>query len=118
VERLRRDCAAGIVMATARRGVDDRILGLSLGADSYLEKPLDVRELEAIIRSLWGRLAAGAAAAAEAWLFTPDDWTLAAPDGVVLRLSAAEYNVVTLLCREAGAAVPREVLFQALGKVA
>ncbi|MFA7428654.1 MAG: response regulator transcription factor [Rhodospirillaceae bacterium] len=119
VERLRGTCGAGIIMATARRGVDDRIHGLSLGADSYLEKPLDVRELEAMIRSLWGRLAARAPAAPETvWLFSPEDWTLTAPDGLSIRLSTAEYNMITLLARKPGVAVSRDILFQALGKTA
>lgn len=119
VKRLRGICDAGIIMATARRGVDDRIHGLNLGADSYLEKPLDVRELEAVIRSLWGRLAPRAPEEpAPAWLFSPDDWTLTAPDGLSVRLSTAEYNMITLLAREPGVAVSRDILFQALGKTA
>lgn len=119
VERLRGTSTAGIIMATARRGVDDRIQGLSLGADSYLEKPLDVRELEAVIRSLWGRLAPRAPSDPDTvWLFSPEDWTLTAPDGLSVRLSTAEYNMVTLLAREPGVAVSRDILFQALGKTA
>lgn len=119
VERLRGTSNAGIIMATARRGVDDRIHGLRLGADSYLEKPLDVRELEAVVRSLWGRLAARPPAEPDTtWLFSPEDWTLTAPDGLSVRLSTAEYNMITLLARDPGVAVSRDVLFQALGKAA
>ncbi len=119
VERLRGTSSAGIIMATARRGVDDRIHGLSLGADSYLEKPLEVRELEAMIRSLWGRLGPRAPAEPDTvWLFSPEDWTLTAPDGLSVRLSTAEYNMITLLARDPGVAVSRDVLFRALGKAA
>lgn len=117
VEQLRRDTDAGIIMATARRGVDDRIHGLSLGADSYMEKPLDVRELEVVIRNLWARVSPQPAPEpAECWLFSPEDWTLAAPDGVVVRLSAAEYTVVTCLARQPGIPVSRDALFAVLGK--
>lgn len=120
VENIRRDFNVGIIMATACRGVDGRIRGLSLGADSYLEKPIDMRELEAVIRSLWSRIAPTdrAAAATEMWQFDAVAWTLAAPDGVSVRLSAAEYHVVCLLALDPGMPVSRDILFQTLGKIA
>lgn len=54
----------GIILATASGTSDDRIVGLSLGADDYLVKPYDLRELLARIRSLLRRLPATDAAAA------------------------------------------------------
>ncbi|TAN58008.1 MAG: response regulator transcription factor [Rhodospirillales bacterium] len=119
VETIRRDFNVRIVMATACRGVDDRVRGLSLGADSYLEKPIDMRELEAVIRSLWSRIApTGDTAAKDKWMFDAAAWTLAAPDGISVRLSAAEYNVVSLLARDPGTPVSRDTMFLALGKIA
>lgn len=50
--------AIGIVMLTARRDVIDRVVGLELGADDYIMKPFDPRELLARIRSVVRRLAA------------------------------------------------------------
>jgi len=50
----------GIVMLTARRDVIDRVLGLELGADDYLMKPFEPRELIARIRSVLRRIAEGA----------------------------------------------------------
>ena len=52
----------GIVMLTARRDVIDRVVGLELGADDYIMKPFEPRELLARIRSVLRRLAAVAAA--------------------------------------------------------
>ncbi|MET0240975.1 MAG: response regulator [Sphingobium sp.] len=49
--------AIGIVMLTARRDVIDRVVGLELGADDYVMKPFDPRELLARIRSVLRRLA-------------------------------------------------------------
>lgn len=119
VEDIRRAFNVGIVMATARRGVDGRIRGLSLGADSYLEKPIDMRELEAVIRSLWSRIRPTVEAVSqEVWRFDAAAWTLAAPDGVLIRLSAAEYNVVSLLAQTPGVPVSRDILFQGLRKIA
>lgn len=50
----------GIVMLTARRDVIDRVVGLELGADDYIMKPFDPRELLARIRAVLRRLAAEA----------------------------------------------------------
>jgi DNA-binding response OmpR family regulator len=47
----------GIVMLTARRDVIDRVVGLELGADDYIMKPFEPRELLARIRSVLRRLA-------------------------------------------------------------
>ncbi len=54
----------GIVMLTARRDVIDRVVGLELGADDYIMKPFEPRELLARIRSVLRRLAATAPAEA------------------------------------------------------
>ncbi|GAA0317179.1 hypothetical protein GCM10009087_29460 [Sphingomonas oligophenolica] len=60
--------AIGIVMLTARRDVIDRVVGLEIGADDYIMKPFEPRELLARIRSVIRRLSVEppAAAAAEA----------------------------------------------------
>jgi two-component system, OmpR family, alkaline phosphatase synthesis response regulator PhoP len=48
----------GIVMLTAKNEIFDKILGLELGADDYMTKPFDMRELMARVRSLIRRLEA------------------------------------------------------------
>jgi two-component system response regulator AlgR len=60
------DAHIGIVMLTARRDVIDRVVGLELGADDYIMKPFEPRELLARIRSVLRRLAAAAPAEAVA----------------------------------------------------
>ncbi len=55
--------AIGIVMLTARRDVIDRVVGLEVGADDYLMKPFEPRELLARIRAVLRRLSAAPAAA-------------------------------------------------------
>jgi two-component system alkaline phosphatase synthesis response regulator PhoP len=47
----------GVILVTARDDITDKILGLELGADDYLTKPFDMRELLARVRSLYRRLA-------------------------------------------------------------
>lgn len=118
LQRLRSESSAGLVMVTAQGGVDDRILGLSLGADSYLGKPVNIRELEAVIRSLWSRIAPGEPVAAleRCWVFDTERWTLSSPTGEEVRLSGAEHTVLMALTQQPGQPVSRDVLFNALGK--
>ena len=55
-KRVRRDrCSVPILMLTAKSGVEDRIEGLNAGADYYLTKPFDSRELLACINALLRR---------------------------------------------------------------
>ena len=87
--RLRADHGnIGIVMLTARRDVIDRVVGLELGADDYIMKPFEPRELLARIRSVLRRLTAERAATAAAAPATADD-----EDGytVAPRAADAEY---------------------------
>jgi len=70
--RLRADHGnIGIVMLTARRDVIDRVVGLELGADDYIMKPFEPRELLARIRSVLRRLTAERAAAPPAAAHAP-----------------------------------------------
>ncbi len=60
---LREHSAAGIIMLTAADEVIDRIVGLEVGADDYITKPFDLRELIARVRSVLRRTSSIAAAA-------------------------------------------------------
>jgi DNA-binding response OmpR family regulator len=54
-KKIRRDYSVPIIMLTARGEVTDRIVGLELGADDYLPKPFEPRELVARIQSILRR---------------------------------------------------------------
>ncbi|MBB4312977.1 response regulator transcription factor [Roseospira marina] len=121
IQRLRDQTGAGVIMVTARGGLDDRIDGLDRGADSYLTKPVDMRELEAVVLSVWRRIGRDPATSAEgeaeaAWLFDAEAWTLISPDGETVRLSGAEYGVLWRLTETPGQPVSRDRLFEALHK--
>jgi len=62
----------GIIMLTARRDIVDRVVGLELGADDYVMKPFDPRELLARLRAVMRRLQAPAPAVAAAPLAASD----------------------------------------------
>ena len=65
IRSLKREIAVPIIMLTATAGAIDRIVGLELGADDYLAKPCELRELLARIRSVLRRSAPAAAAASQ-----------------------------------------------------
>jgi DNA-binding response OmpR family regulator len=117
LSRLRAESRAGLILVSAQRGVEERVQGLTLGADSYLEKPIDLRELLAVIQNLWKRLADVPSREREnTWTFDSANWTLRAPDGVTVHLSAAEYAVITTLSKQPGQPVSRDNLFECQGK--
>lgn len=63
LRRLRANgCKCPVIIVTARDGVDDRVEGLDLGADDYLVKPFEIRELLARMRAVMRREASGAPA--------------------------------------------------------
>ena len=67
LRRLRQRSKVPVIMLTARGEDVDRIVGLELGADDYLPKPFNPRELAARIRAILRRYEPRPAAAAAAW---------------------------------------------------
>lgn len=123
-KRLRDGSDVGIVMLTARNVNVDRVVGLEIGADVYMTKPVELRELEAQIRTLARRmkvsaapaLVPAAAAPADGWVYDQVGWDLVAPGGGVVKLTANERVFVSLLVAKPGAPVSRADIFRALGK--
>lgn len=120
--RLREGTGIGIVMVTARGTTVDRVVGLEVGADAYMVKPVDMRELEAQVKSLLRRLSASPAPvqtapapdAEEGWSLDSTDWSLTSPAGVRIALTSTEMKLATLLASQARQAVSRDQISQAL----
>ncbi len=116
---LRARSSIPVVMLTARGEPVDRILGLEMGADDYLPKPFEPRELFARIRSVLRRTQAQPAASpmpdAQAVHFA--GWTmdttarhLINPHGVVVALSGAEYRLLKIFLDHANRVLSRDQL--------
>lgn len=109
------DCA--IIMVTARDTAIDRVLGLELGADDYLTKPFEPRELTARIRNLLRRAPTRAAepklAHFGSWRLDLVKRRLLSDDDSVVMLSTNEYDILRRLLEQAGQPVPREALLPA-----
>ncbi len=104
---LRANTAMGIIILTARTGIDHKIAGFSAGADYYYSKPVDIRELSASITNLLRRLptAESSSPAANPWRLNTTGWLLAAPNGSKIKLTNKESDFLALLlnCGEKGA---------------
>jgi two-component system, OmpR family, response regulator len=108
-----------VIMLTARGEPVDRILGLEMGADDYLPKPFEPRELLARIRSVLRRaqsLPANLSNPAarnfrfEGWLLTVETRELSSPDGVLVALSGAEFRLLNAFLTHPGRVLNRDQL--------
>jgi two-component system, OmpR family, response regulator len=118
LRRIRAKSNVPVLMLTARGDETDRIVGLELGADDYLPKPFNPRELLARIRALVRR--AQPAAAAErlessgirADVATRQVWR----GGTPVSLTALEFDLLVALMRRRGRVIPRSMLLREAGR--
>lgn len=100
-----------VLILTARDGIDDRVLGLDLGADDYLVKPFALAELLARIRALLRRGRPSEVLRLKAADLELDLVTRRAARGDrVLDLTPREFEVLEYLLRHQGHLVSREML--------
>ncbi|MBV2156821.1 response regulator transcription factor [Achromobacter denitrificans] len=120
VARLHGSSSLGIVVMGNNMSVDTRLRCLQSGADACLPEPQDPRELACILLSLARRLPAAQdaidaeTAANGQWELRDQGWTLAAPTGTTISLSANERLIVRSLLEVAGRAVGRSELGEEL----
>jgi DNA-binding response OmpR family regulator len=112
-KRLRRTCRCGIVMVTSYGRVDDRVHSFGSGADLYFVKPVDLRELDAAIRSLAQRIFGQQDTS---WRFNAKTSKLFTPKGTEIPLTAQELNFLRKLIETPGENVMRTEIFGALGQ--
>ncbi|MCU6434238.1 response regulator [Undibacterium sp. Jales W-56] len=102
---LRAKSSMPVIMLTARSEPLDRILGLEMGADDYLPKPFEPRELLARIRSVLRRTQSAALASDgeqiqrlkfAGWTLDLTARHLISPDDMVIALSGAEFRMLTI----------------------
>ncbi len=101
-----------VIFLTARGEATDRIVGLEIGADDYVVKPFEPRELVARIRSVLRRSARGAAPVTENEAFVFEGWTLdplkrrlTDVEGAVVAISSVEFRLLMAFLEH-----PRQVL--------
>ena len=120
---VRATSAMGIIIITGRGEPIDRIIGLEIGADDYVAKPFDLRELLARIRSVLRRVKAVQEplhpAPAEILVF--DGWqidlasrSLCRPDGEAVPLTSGEFELLAIFARSANRVLSRDELMDAI----
>ncbi len=103
-------CATPILMLTARSSVEDRIRGLNCGADYYLTKPFDSRELLACINALLRRQGGQVNELSRGNTRLDLDTSLLICGDRSVRLSAREFDVMRYLLQAGDRIVPKETL--------
>jgi DNA-binding response OmpR family regulator len=112
---LRARTDAPILIVTANREETDRVLGLELGADDFLVKPVSGRELVARLRARIRRPAAQASSTPPVpkrprWRLAETERCVLRPDGSALELTTAEFDLLMALAAHPGEVQSREAL--------
>ena len=107
-----------VVMLSAMGEDTDRIIGLELGADDYLAKPCNPRELLARVRAVLRRpredeAPAGAALSFEGWRLDLVRRELRRPDEEIVVLSAGEFGLLRAFAERPGRILTRDQLLEA-----
>jgi DNA-binding response OmpR family regulator len=118
---LRAQHALGIIMLTASGTVVDRVVGLEIGADDYIVKPFEPRELLARVEAVLRRRKAPAqpplpegAVAIGRFVFDPARRTLTDGEGASIALTAKEAELLAVLAAHRGKVLTREALLDLL----
>jgi two-component system, OmpR family, response regulator len=116
--RLRADCATPIIMVTARGDDVDKIIGLEMGADDYLSKPFNPRELLARIRAVLRRSSAegsrgdrprrGLRYEFAGWRVELSTRELTSPSQTKTALTGAEFDLLHALCEHSNRILTRD----------
>lgn len=104
----------GIVMLTGRSAPRDRVLGLESGADIYLTKTAERRELVAAIRAVARRLGRQAEQSCR-WTLFRDRMVLLSSSGISIDVTRQELQLLTVFSRTYGGEASRRQLIEGLG---
>jgi DNA-binding response OmpR family regulator len=119
--QLRKSWNGALIIITGRGESVDRVVGLELGADDYVTKPFDLRELLARVRSVLRRAAPAAAAGDAAsqvalrfgnFLLIPESRTLRTTDGETIALTTGEFELLSVFVEHPNRVLSRDDLME------
>ncbi|MFA7430521.1 MAG: response regulator transcription factor [Rhodospirillaceae bacterium] len=120
--RARTD-SLGIILVTAKSDTVDRVVGLELGADDYVTKPYEGRELLARVRNVLRRVMVAARNDETRTLFSFDGWMLdtarrqlTGPDGTKVHTTSGEFDLLALMVSNAQRVLGRDRLLDAVAQ--
>lgn len=114
---------AGIILVTGRSDTVDRIVGLEIGADDYVTKPFEHRELLARVKGLLRRVGKSRQYNTDiptrsfyGWILDTTRRTLQAADGTFIELTGAEFKLLAVLTANPGQVLSRERLLHEISR--
>ena len=120
--QLREHWRCGLVIVSGRDAAVDKVVGLEVGADDYVTKPFDLRELLARVKAVLRRLSpdgAGAPSGASREVLQFAGWCLdfaarrlTNPAGAEVALTAGEFELLSVLARHPGRVLSRDHLLE------
>ena len=128
--RMRENWRCGLVIVTGRGDAVDKVVGLEVGADDYVTKPFDLRELVARVKAVLRRLAPGDAPAAASasskpaslaaadrlrfagWQLDLAARSLTNPQGLNVPLTGGEFDLLCAMARHPGRVLSRDFLLE------
>lgn len=115
-KEIRKESSIPIIMLTARGEVTDRIVGLELGADDYLPKPFEPRELVARIQTILRRSSTPTTKEKVEYgeLVVDFQRQTAELAGIDLDLTTAEFEILGLFIKKAGKVLNRDNILESL----
>lgn len=129
--RLHRESDVGIIILSVKSDLTDQIVGLEIGADHYITKPFELRDILARVKSVLRRVKQGPAQRGgtgaigrvgkagltgrfSGYVIDTDARTLHTKGGAEIDLTAREYDILEILLRHNGKPVSRDAMLEAL----
>jgi len=110
VEKIREKSDIPIIISSARDDITDKVIGMERGADDYMPKPYDPRELVTRIKTILRRTGASKKREENQIFELDKEGRVVRFKGIPLELTAAEFDVLSMLIQHMNAAVSREQL--------
>lgn len=127
IPQIKTETEAGIIIVSGKNDTTEKVVCLEMGADDYITKPFELRELSARIKAVIRRMqdkkpsAAGPAEEDEVedklyfndgWCFDRSHYQLYKPDGKSADLTSGEFSLLDALIKSANRALSREQIFE------
>jgi two-component system torCAD operon response regulator TorR len=123
LRELRRQSEVGVIMVTSRSDDVDRIVALELGADDYVTKPYNMRELLPRAKNLARRVQAARLVKVDepkrrfaGWTLDIPHWSLTDPEGRDVRLTRAEFELLATFVTAQGRVLSRDQLMDHISR--
>lgn len=119
-DHVRKNTDMRIIMLTAHSTLDDKIGGYQSGADIYMTKPVDCRELSAAITSMFERMPSPLlqtnqnTVQSSSWRLMKSDWVLRSPSNIPIQLTSKEYELIMFLIKRNSEVVSRTEILKHL----